>query len=273
MLREVRAGLVALSACPKGEIATDLLDGNEAGAVRDRDDLTATCSGAENYFPRDPEPRARDRGSRSARARRELSRADRHAAGRHQRLPLPAPRGRRRARRAALHPDRQERWTTRTACATRPIRCYFKSADEMKAALRATIPQALAQHARDRRALQPPARLRQAAAAGVPAAARSGRAPSDYLRDLAWRGAARRASRTGADAMRERFEYELGRDLPHGLRVVLPDRARLHRTSRASRGIGVGPGRGSVAGSLVAYALRITDIDPLRPRAASSSAS
>ncbi len=31
-----------------------------------------------------------------------------------------------------------------------------------------------------------------------------------------------------------------------------------------SQGIGVGPGRGSVAGSLVAYALRITDIDPLR---------
>ncbi|HEV8481692.1 MAG TPA: DNA polymerase III subunit alpha [Candidatus Eisenbacteria bacterium] len=31
-----------------------------------------------------------------------------------------------------------------------------------------------------------------------------------------------------------------------------------------SRGIGVGPGRGSAAGSLVAYALRITDIDPIR---------
>jgi DNA polymerase-3 subunit alpha len=31
-----------------------------------------------------------------------------------------------------------------------------------------------------------------------------------------------------------------------------------------SRGIGVGPGRGSAAGSLVAYALRITDIDPMR---------
>ena len=30
------------------------------------------------------------------------------------------------------------------------------------------------------------------------------------------------------------------------------------------RGIPVGPGRGSVAGSLVAYALRITDVDPLR---------
>ncbi len=31
-----------------------------------------------------------------------------------------------------------------------------------------------------------------------------------------------------------------------------------------SNGIGVGPGRGSAAGSLVAYALRITDVDPIR---------
>ena len=31
-----------------------------------------------------------------------------------------------------------------------------------------------------------------------------------------------------------------------------------------SNGIAVGPGRGSAAGSLVAYALRITDVDPLR---------
>ena len=29
-------------------------------------------------------------------------------------------------------------------------------------------------------------------------------------------------------------------------------------------GVSVGPGRGSGAGSLVAYALRITDVDPLR---------
>ncbi len=31
-----------------------------------------------------------------------------------------------------------------------------------------------------------------------------------------------------------------------------------------SNGISVGPGRGSAAGSLVAYCLRITDVDPLR---------
>ena len=33
-------------------------------------------------------------------------------------------------------------------------------------------------------------------------------------------------------------------------------------------GISVGPGRGSAAGSLVAYCLRITDLDPMRYDAA-----
>ena len=31
-----------------------------------------------------------------------------------------------------------------------------------------------------------------------------------------------------------------------------------------ANGVTVGPGRGSAAGSIVAYALRITDLDPLR---------
>jgi DNA polymerase-3 subunit alpha len=33
---------------------------------------------------------------------------------------------------------------------------------------------------------------------------------------------------------------------------------------RAEQGIPVGPGRGSGAGSIVAYALKITNIDPMR---------
>ncbi len=34
--------------------------------------------------------------------------------------------------------------------------------------------------------------------------------------------------------------------------------------ARASSGIPVGPGRGSAAGSIVAYCLGITDIDPIK---------
>jgi len=38
----------------------------------------------------------------------------------------------------------------------------------------------------------------------------------------------------------------------------------FYRQAKDVLHIPVGPGRGSGAGSLVAYALRITDIDPLR---------
>ncbi len=53
------------------------------------------------------------------------------------------------------------------------------------------------------------------------------------------------------------------RHQPHGLRRLLPDRRRLHQVGQGN-GIPVGPGRGSGAGSVVAWALTITDLDPLR---------
>jgi DNA polymerase III alpha subunit len=47
-----------------------------------------------------------------------------------------------------------------------------------------------------------------------------------------------------------------------GLPRLLPDRGRLHQLGQEQRRAGR-PGRGSGAGSLVAYSLRITDLDPL----------
>ena len=61
----------------------------------------------------------------------------------------------------------------------------------------------------------------------------------------------------------ERAEYELGvidRMGYSGYFLIVWDFIKWARDS----GIPVGPGRGSAAGSLVAYALRITDLDPLR---------
>jgi DNA polymerase III subunit alpha len=52
------------------------------------------------------------------------------------------------------------------------------------------------------------------------------------------------------------------RDRPDGLRGLLPDRRDFIRWAK-DNDIPVGPGRGSGAGSLVAYALGITDLDPL----------
>ena len=65
------------------------------------------------------------------------------------------------------------------------------------------------------------------------------------------------------DAMREQLEYELKiiTDMGYaGYFLIVWDFIRY----ALDNGIPVGPGRGSGAGSLVAYALHITDIDPLK---------
>ena len=63
--------------------------------------------------------------------------------------------------------------------------------------------------------------------------------------------------------MRSGCRRELGRHLRDGVRRLLPDRRGLHPLGARERHSGR-PGRGSGAGSLVAYALGITDLDPLR---------
>ena len=86
----------------------------------------------------------------------------------------------------------------------------------------------------------------------------------DYLRALVDDGPAqplrRPAPRRGARAR----GHGARRHRQHGLQRLLPDRLGLRRPTRRSNGIAVGPGRGSAAGSIVAYCLEITDVDPLR---------
>jgi DNA polymerase-3 subunit alpha len=64
-------------------------------------------------------------------------------------------------------------------------------------------------------------------------------------------------------AYRERLDYELG--VIKGMQfsgyfLIVADFINYAKDN----GIPVGPGRGSAAGSLVAYALKITDLDPIR---------
>ena len=83
------------------------------------------------------------------------------------------------------------------------------------------------------------------------------------LLDLAERGARERYGDPVPAPVRERLDYELSVITGQGYAgyfLIVEDFIRAAR----ERGIPVGPGRGSVAGSLVAYALRITDVDPLR---------
>src|SRR3989442_1131309 len=73
---------------------------------------------------------------------------------------------------------------------------------------------------------------------------------------------ARAGRRVDADGYRERLERELGVIIKMGFSgyfLIVQDFINWAKRN----GIPVGPGRGSGAGSLVAYSLRITDIDPI----------
>ncbi len=92
-----------------------------------------------------------------------------------------------------------------------------------------------------------------------------GKDRSGYLRELCFAGLrARYGERAEDDAtLLERLEYELGIIEKTGFVsyfLIVWDFINYAR----ERGIPVGPGRGSAAGSLIAYVLRITDLDPLR---------
>jgi DNA polymerase-3 subunit alpha len=83
-----------------------------------------------------------------------------------------------------------------------------------------------------------------------------------YLRWLVEEGAERRYG-TLTPQIRERIDHELSVITSMGFSgyfLIVWDLIRFARES----GIRVGPGRGSAAGSVVSYALRITDLDPLR---------
>ncbi|MEO5358169.1 MAG: DNA polymerase III subunit alpha [Nitrospirae bacterium YQR-1] len=87
--------------------------------------------------------------------------------------------------------------------------------------------------------------------------------PEDYLEKLAREGLAKKVSPTPEKPYVDRFESELKVIKKMGFAsyfLIVWDFINYART----RGIPVGPGRGSAAGSLVAYTLDITDIDPLK---------
>ncbi|MEW5826196.1 MAG: DNA polymerase III subunit alpha, partial [Candidatus Bipolaricaulota bacterium] len=83
-----------------------------------------------------------------------------------------------------------------------------------------------------------------------------------YLRDLAFAGAVKRYGEV-TPAVRERMEYEL--DVIAKMSYSTYFLIVWDFVAFAKReGVAVGPGRGSAAGSLVAYCLGITGVDPLR---------
>ncbi|VBB47501.1 DNA polymerase III, alpha subunit [uncultured Paludibacter sp.] len=85
---------------------------------------------------------------------------------------------------------------------------------------------------------------------------------ADYLTKLTYEGAEKRYGSNLNDETRERIDFELNvmkkMGFP-GYFLIVQDFIQAAR----DMGISVGPGRGSAAGSVVAYCLKITNIDPL----------
>ena len=87
---------------------------------------------------------------------------------------------------------------------------------------------------------------------------------ADYLAKLAYEGAKRRYGEVLSDEVAERMKFELyimkTMGFP-GYFLIVQD---FINAARNELGVSVGPGRGSAAGSAVAYCLGITQIDPIK---------
>ena len=86
---------------------------------------------------------------------------------------------------------------------------------------------------------------------------------NDYLHFLTYEGAHRRYGEDIPEATRERIDFELATIRKMGFPdyfLIVQDFIKAAR----NMGVWVGPGRGSAAGSVVAYCLTITNIDPIK---------
>ncbi|MCL2332304.1 MAG: DNA polymerase III subunit alpha [Actinomycetia bacterium] len=90
-----------------------------------------------------------------------------------------------------------------------------------------------------------------------------GRTEASYLRELCQKGLKDRYGDPVPPEVQERLDYELGVIEEKGFPAYFLIVADFTQWAK-DQGIGVGPGRGSAAGSLVAYATGITEVDPIK---------
>jgi DNA polymerase-3 subunit alpha len=143
-----------------------------------------------------------------------------------------------------------------------PTEVYFKTADEMRAIFSET-PEALTNTLRIAEACD--LRLDFGVSKYPAYTPPEGKTRESFLRELCHRGLRERyGERAETDQeLRQRLEYELSVLEKAGfVSYFLIVWDFIHYAKQ--HGIPVGPGRGSAAGSLAAYVLEITDLDPLR---------
>ena len=254
-------GLIGLSACLRGEVPSLLADGKEAEADaaadryasifgRDRFYLELQANGleAQTKMNRLLLDMSRRTGLQTA-ATNDCHYLHQHDHRAHDIL-LCLQTGK------TLHTPERMRFQT--------TELYFKSADEMLTTF-GELPAALSvtQQIADRCDIQLPLHQLHLPDYQVPA----GSTKESYLTELAEQGLRERlARRRDAQIPDARYWNRLREELAMigamgyaGYFLIVWDIIRFAR----SRRIPVGPGRGSAAGSLVAYTLQITDLDPL----------
>ena len=150
---------------------------------------------------------------------------------------------------------------------------YFKSAEQMQA-LFADVPSSVANTLEIARRCSLTLVLGKPQLPDFPTPQVDGRqlAPDDYFRHTSYEGLEQRLAHLYPEAAQrdeqrpryvERLEFEIGTILKMGFPgyfLIVGDFINWAKNN----GCPVGPGRGSGAGSLVAYALKITDLDPLQ---------
>ena len=137
---------------------------------------------------------------------------------------------------------------------------YFKSADEMKTLFK-DIPESIANTEEVANKIEDYQLAREVLLPkfDIPDAYEN---EDDYLRHITYEGAKKRYPEL-TDAIKERIDFELDvikKTGYPGYFLIVEDFIREARKMDVS----VGPGRGSAAGSVVAYCLWITNIDPLK---------
>jgi DNA polymerase-3 subunit alpha len=142
---------------------------------------------------------------------------------------------------------------------------YFKSQQEM-ARLFAELPQALENSVEIARRCSLEIELGRSRLPAFPTP--KGISIDDFLRAEAEAGLARRAEKLGLKnedraRYRERLDFEIKTVVQMGFAGYFLIVADFINWAKQN-GVPVGPGRGSGAGSLVAYSLGITDLDPIR---------
>ena len=139
---------------------------------------------------------------------------------------------------------------------------YFKSPDEMREVFR-DFPQAIENTLKIGERCHLDLEFGRSKYPQYPVPA--GKTREGYLRELCYKGLRQRYGEQPASdpELSQRLDYELGVLEKTGFvsyLLIVWDFIRFAK----ERGIPVGPGRGSAAGSIVAYVLGITDIDPLQ---------